>query len=156
MKLYRILAYIIAVEVVVQAAAIAIAVFGLGKWIDDGGVADKHTFEDNNAHFTGAFGFGLHGVNGTLYIPIIAIVFLIVGVVTRKTVDEGLKWAAIVFGLVALQVFLGFMSHAVTWIGPLHGINAFALLGAALAAARRPGTVTQATPAQAEQVAGAN
>jgi hypothetical protein len=38
---YRVLAWIIAVEVLLQAAAITYAVFGLGKWIQEGGVLDK-------------------------------------------------------------------------------------------------------------------
>jgi heme A synthase len=153
MRIYRGFAYLIAVEVVVQAAAIAIAMFGLGSWIDDGGVADKHAFsDDHHPHFTGAFGFDLHGVNGSMYIPIIAIIFLVVAVFTRKSVDAGLKWAAFVFGLVVLQVVLGFLSHAVTWIGPLHAINAFALFMVALRAAHRPArepAPTAVTTAQA-------
>ena len=38
---YRVLAYLLALEVVVQAAAIAWAVFGLTAWIEGGGVLDK-------------------------------------------------------------------------------------------------------------------
>jgi hypothetical protein len=37
---YRVLAYLVALEVAVQAAAIAFAVFGLGLWIEDGGTLD--------------------------------------------------------------------------------------------------------------------
>src|SRR4051812_29570215 len=33
---YRVFGYLIAAEVVIQAAAIALAVFGLSKWIEDG------------------------------------------------------------------------------------------------------------------------
>lgn len=41
MKAYRFFAYFIAVEVVIQAAAIVFAVFGESKFIDDGGTVDK-------------------------------------------------------------------------------------------------------------------
>ena len=41
-NVYRVLAYLLAVEVVVQAMAIAYAIAGLGKWVeDDGGVLNK-------------------------------------------------------------------------------------------------------------------
>ena len=35
---YRVLAWLVAAEVLVQAAAITWAVFGLGQWIQGGGV----------------------------------------------------------------------------------------------------------------------
>ena len=54
-----------------------------------------------------------------------------------RSVPGGAKWAAIVFGLVVLQVALGLFSHSVVGLGPLHGINAFALFMAALHAGRR-------------------
>ena len=69
---YRVLAYIIAAEVVIQASMVAFAVFGLGVWVDkDGGVLDKATFE-SEPDFTGALGFAIHGMNGMMLIPLIA------------------------------------------------------------------------------------
>ena len=41
---YRILAIIIAVEVVIQAMAMVFAVAGLGIWVDDGSTLDKAAF----------------------------------------------------------------------------------------------------------------
>jgi hypothetical protein len=134
-KAYRILAYVIAAEVVLQAAAIAFASFGLSKWIDNGGVADRATFEGDDLSFTGFVGYVFHGVNGALAIPILSVVFVVLSFFT-KAVHGGLKWAAIVIGLVALQVFLGFASHSYVGLGPLHGINAFAVFICALHAAR--------------------
>ena len=63
---YRILASIIAVEVVIQAMMIVFAVAGLGKYIEDGAVVDKAAFEDEDLSFTGVAGFMIHGINGTL------------------------------------------------------------------------------------------
>ncbi|MGZ4596309.1 MAG: hypothetical protein ACXV2H_04040 [Actinomycetes bacterium] len=130
MKVYRVFAYLIAAEVIVQAAAIAFAVFGLGHWIDNGGVADKAALDGNDLHFTGVVGFAIHGINGMMIIPLLALIFLIVSFFTKSVVG-GVKWAAIVFGLVVLQVMLGLFSHDVVGLGPLHGINAFALFAAA-------------------------
>ena len=45
---YRILAIIIAVEVVIQAMAMVFAVAGLGIWVDEGGVLDKAAFESDD------------------------------------------------------------------------------------------------------------
>ena len=44
-SVYRVLAFVVAAEVVIQAAAIAFAVFGLGKWVEDGGTLNKATME---------------------------------------------------------------------------------------------------------------
>ena len=135
-KAYRILAYLIAAEVVIQAAVITLASFGFSKWIDNGGVADLATFSSGNLNFFGSIGYELHGTNGALYIPILSIAFLVLSLFARS-IRGGVIWAAIVFGLVALQVFLGFASHAFAVLGPLHGVNAFALFVCALHAGRR-------------------
>lgn len=44
-KTYRILALLIALEVVVQATAIAWAFFGFGKWIEAGNTFNKTVLE---------------------------------------------------------------------------------------------------------------
>ncbi len=54
---YRVLAYIIAIEVVVQAAAIAYALAGLSKWVSDGGTLDKASMESEDTTFPGVVGF---------------------------------------------------------------------------------------------------
>ena len=45
---YRILAYILAAEVVVQAGAMALAIAGLGTWVDDGGVFDSAVMQSDD------------------------------------------------------------------------------------------------------------
>jgi hypothetical protein len=60
------------------------------------------------------------------------------------------KWAAVVLGLVVVQSELGFASHDVPWLGPLHGLNAFALFTAALHAARRPVATAVDVPAASD------
>jgi heme A synthase len=135
---YRILAYVIAAGVVVQAAVIAFAVFGFSAFIDSGGVADLASFQSGNLSFVGSAGYEMHGTNGVLYLPILCIAFRVVSFFTRS-VRGAVTWAAIVLGLVALQVLLGFASHSIVGLGPLHGINAFVLFLCALHAARRVG-----------------
>ncbi len=137
MRVYRVVAYLVALEVAVQAALVAFGMSGLGHWIEEGGVATKATFEEGSETFTGAAGFNLHGENGALYIPLLALAFLVVAVFTRRSVPGGVTWAGIVLGLVAVQVGLGFGGLAICWLAPLHGVNALAVLLVAIHAGNR-------------------
>lgn len=132
---YRVLSYIIAIEVVVQASMIAFAFAGLGIWVDkEGGVLDKAAME-SDLNFTGVIGFAVHGINGMMIIPLLALVLLIVSFFAK--VPRGVPWALTVLGLVILQVTLGLFGHENAYFGMLHGINALALFTIALMAGRR-------------------
>ncbi len=142
-NVYRVLAYLLAVEVVVQAMAIAYAIAGLGKWVaDDGGVLNKQVIDSDSPDFPGVGGFATHGINGTMIIPIVVILLLVVSFFAK--VPGGVRRAAILFGLVALQVFLGIFSHSIPFVIVLHVLNAFGILGMALFAARRTTVVQEA------------
>jgi uncharacterized membrane protein YphA (DoxX/SURF4 family) len=137
-KTYRILADIIAIEVVIQAMVMVFAVAGLTKWINDGATLDKavmDSWEDDPPTFTGAVGHFIHTVNGTFLIPLLGIVLLIVSFFAA--VDGAVKWAAIIVVSIVVQVMLGFSSADAPALGLLHGLNAFILFGAALMAARK-------------------
>jgi len=135
---YRVFAYIIAAEVVVQAAAVAFAISGLFNWIDkDGGVIDKAAL-DSEVEFTGVVGFIIHGMNGMMLIPLIALTFLIISFFAK--VPGGVMWAAITFALVLLQVTLGILGHEGAIFGMLHGANALAIFAIALMAGMRAKT----------------
>jgi hypothetical protein len=100
---YRVLAFVIAAEVAIQAAAIAYALFGLGVWIQGGGVMDKATMESESATFAGDGGFALHGINGEMVIPVLVLVFLVLSFFAK--VPRGVMWAGITVGLVVLLIF---------------------------------------------------
>ena len=108
---YRILAIIIAVEVVIQAMAMVFAVAGLGIWVDDGGVLDKAAFESEDLSFTGVVGFMVHGINGMMIIPLLGLALLVVSFFAK--VPGGVKWAAIVLGSIVVQVLAGIFGHDV-------------------------------------------
>jgi hypothetical protein len=128
---YRVLAFVIAAEVVIQAMAIAFALAGLGKWVgDEGGVLNKQTFDDESTNFTGVVGFMVHGINGEMIIPLLVLVLLIVSFFAR--VPGGIRMAAIILGLVVVQVALGIGLHGLPYLALLHAANAFAILGAAV------------------------
>jgi hypothetical protein len=131
---YRIIAIIIAIEVVIQAMAMVFAISGLEIWVDDGNTFDKATAEDDSVTFTGVAGFIIHGINGMILIPLLGLILLIVSFFAK--VPGGVKWAAIVFGAIVLQVFLGIFGHESAYVGMLHGLNAFIVLGSAGMAAR--------------------
>lgn len=138
---YRVLAYLVAAEVVIQAAAVAYAVFGLGKYIDDGAVIDKATQESGET-FEGVIGFIVHGINGTMIVPAIALIFFIVSFFAK--IRGGVLWAGITLALVVLQVLLGMFAHVVPFLGALHGLNALAVFAVAFMAGMRARSVPAA------------
>lgn len=139
---YKVLAWVIAFEVVVQSAAIVYAVAGLGIWVDqDNGVLDKAAFESEETLFPEMVGFMIHGINGMMVIPLLALVFLIVSFFAK--VPGGIMWAALVLLTVVLQVALGIFGHELALSGALHGVNAMVLFVLAVVAAQRVGSTTQ-------------
>jgi hypothetical protein len=136
---YKVLAYLVAAEVAVQAMVMVWAIAGLGKWVDGGGVFDKAVIEGSietgAIPFPEVFGILIHGINGSFVVPGIALLLLIVSFFTK--VRGAIKWAAIVLVLVVAQGQIGFLGHEFPLAGALHGLNALALFGVALYAGRR-------------------
>jgi hypothetical protein len=143
---YKALAYLVAAEVAVQAMVMVWAIAGLGKWVDGGGVFDKSVIESQATPFPEVAGIIVHGINGTFVVPGIALVLLIVSFFTK--VRGAIKWAVLVFVLVVAQGQIGFLGHEFPLAGALHGLNALALFGVALYAARR---LRDATAVRVEQ-----
>jgi heme A synthase len=139
MKAYRVLASLVALAVVVQAALVAYGIAGLSHWIyDERNTATRATFEgDSGVDYGGKAGFDMHGELGALWLPLLALAFLVVAFLTRRSVARGLRWAAIVVGLMALQVGLGFATLAVPALALVHAVNALALFSTAAWAATR-------------------
>lgn len=142
---YRVLAYLVAIEVAIQAMVMVYAVAGLGLWIDQGGVLNKAAFESGESLFPEMIGLFVHFLNGTMVIPALALALLIVSFFTR--LPGAIKWAGIVLGLVLIQVLLGLFGHAFSALGALHGLNALLLFSAAAYAAHRV-RATAAVPAR--------
>jgi hypothetical protein len=78
-------------------------------------------------------------------IPLIAVLLLIVSFFAR--IPGGIKWAAITFGVTALQLLLAVISDDAPVVGLLHGINAFALAGVASIAMRKARLADRTEPA---------
>jgi len=132
-SVYRVLAFLVALGVMMQAAAIAFGMFGLIKYIEGGGTLDKST--ELNSSLGGYAGFALHGTGGIMIVPAVALLLLISSVFAK--IPGGIKWALIVFGVTVVQVALGLFSHELAGLGWLHGANALILFGVAITTAMR-------------------
>ncbi len=132
---YRVLGHLIAGLVVVQAAAIALWVFGFWHWIDDGNghTATPQLADDRFEGVTAlAVGINIHSF-GAIAVALVAIILLIVSFFAK--IEGGVRAALFVFLDVVLQWALAFVSFGVWSVGLLHGLNAFLLFGLGLMAA---------------------
>lgn len=142
-KTYQVLAYVLAAEVIIQAMAIALALAGLGHWVEsDGGVLDKKAF-DAEPTFDGSVGFPIHGINGEMLIPLLALILLVVSFFAG--VARGTRRALLLIGLIVLQVILGISLDDVPYLAPLHVLNAFGILAVAFLAGRSARAPQEAT-----------
>lgn len=143
---YRVLAYIIATLIAVQAAAMAFAIAGLGRWVQQGGVLDKATMESEGGEppFDEVLGFMIHGINGQMVIPVIALILLIISFFAK--IPKGAWFAGGILLLIVTQVLLGMFSRGaeIPVLGLLHGANALLLFTVVLVAARRARTAVAA------------
>jgi hypothetical protein len=132
--IYRVLAFVVAAEVAIQAALVVWGEAGLGSYVDRVGVIEKTTFdtafETGNAPFPEFLGFLLHGMNGMMVIPIIALLLVISSFFAK--VPRGIVFALAVLGLVVIQASLGLGGHSIAFLGALHGINALLLFSTAM------------------------
>ncbi|MBC9820799.1 DUF6220 domain-containing protein [Terrabacter sp. MAHUQ-38] len=134
-KTYTWLAWTIAGCVFVQAASIAFGFGGMAGYVQGGGVVDKALVESGTAsNFTGELGFPTHEIVGGMVVPLVALVLLAISFFVK--VPGARKWAAILFGLVFLQIMAGYSIRDVPYVGALHGANALAVLLTAVHAAR--------------------
>ncbi len=132
---YKVLAYLVAALVAVQAAVMVWAIAGLGIWVDGGGVLDSSMMEDESSSaFPEEAGFGLHAMNGMMLIPAVALILLVISLFLRN--GRAVRWAGLVFLLVGVQITLGLFGHEVAALGALHGINALLLFFSAITAGR--------------------
>lgn len=136
---YRVLALLICLGVVLQAAAIAFGWFDVIADSEDADVVLNDDYDGNAGH-------AMHGIVGMTVIPLLGLILLVVSFLTK--VPGASKWAGLVFGSIVFQVFIAIMAFSTSILGVLHGINAFVLFGLALMAARRVEAVTPAEAAR--------
>ena len=142
---YKVLAYLVAAEVAVQAMVMVWAIAGLSKWVDGGGVFDKAVIESQGTPFPEVAGILVHGINGMMIIPLLGIVLLVISFFVKF--DGAVKWAAIVLAAIVVQVFAGIFGPDAPYIGLIHGLNAFILAGSAGFASRQAKAAETGAPA---------
>ncbi len=140
---YRVLGLTIAGLVVIQAAAIAFAMFGVLHFVDDGDSLNK-TLVDDRTGFDGAIGMNIHSI-GAMVISLLAIILLILSFFAK--IPAGVKWAGFVFLAVLLQWVLAIAAFGAPAVGALHAINAFAVAGLGARAAKQASAVAPDTSA---------
>ncbi|MFJ6417682.1 hypothetical protein [Paeniglutamicibacter sp. NPDC091659] len=117
---YKIIARLISLAVVIQAAVIAWSMFEAISFLQRGIMPEGPPFAAM-----------LHGNIGMCVVPVLAIALVAVALLAHA----GLKWALLTLLAVALQIALAFVAFNASWVGMLHGINAFAVLALAEVAA---------------------
>jgi hypothetical protein len=148
---YLWLARLISLLVVVQAMTITFAVAGLFHWITDGGgVVDDSvvkSWDQNPPTFEGAIGHFIHLTAGERVIPPLALLLLIVSFFAK--VSKGVVIALVLLVLVVLQTVSGLYADGMPYLGLFHGLNAFLIFGAAMAAAMKAKGATATAAAEA-------
>ncbi|MFF5791766.1 hypothetical protein ACFY5D_06945 [Paeniglutamicibacter sp. NPDC012692] len=117
---YKIVAHLISLAVVVQAAVVAWSMFEAIALLQRGIMPAGPPFAAI-----------LHGNIGMYVVPVLAIALVAIALFAHA----GLKWALLTLLAVALQIALAFAAFGAPWLGMLHGINAFAVLALAEVAA---------------------
>jgi hypothetical protein len=123
---YRVLGFLVAALVVVQAASIAVGLFLIVH-----GAHHGRAYSDASGDNAGQ---AAHSI-GAIALSLVALLMLVVSFFAR--VERGVAMAGAVVGLVVLQWILAMVSFGVPVVGALHAINAFAIAGVASAAAAR-------------------
>lgn len=142
---YRVLAGLTCLLVLVQAAAIAFGTFGIISFVEDGNDYTKAIGEERAAE-AGGIGQNIHSF-GAMAIALVAILLLIVSFFAK--IDDGVKWAGIVFVAVLLQWVFAIIAFSAPVVGLLHGLNAFVIFGTAMTAMQRAKSATSAPVATA-------
>jgi hypothetical protein len=134
---YRVLGLTISGLVVVQAAAIAFALFGVWHFVDGGDSLNK-SLADDRSGFDGALGVNIHSI-GAMVISLLAIILLIISFFAK--IPGGVKWAGYLFLAVLLQWVFAIVAFGAPVVGALHAINAFAIAGLGARVAKQANAV---------------
>ena len=147
---YKALGHTIAGFVAIQAAAIALWVFGMLNWVDqEKGSVSKSVSDDRFEGVTGSIGIAIHSF-GAMIVALLAIILLIISFFAK--IPGGVKWASFVFLAVLFQWVVAIFAFEAPGLGALHGLNALVIAWLGWRAAKQA-NVTEATPAPEAAVA---
>jgi hypothetical protein len=143
---YKVLGHTIAGFVAIQAAAIALWVFGMFKWVDDGHSLTQQVSDDRLEGVTGSVGITIHSF-GAIIVALLAIILLIISFFAK--IEGGVKWASFIFLAVLAQWVIAIVSFEVPGLAFLHGLNALVIAWLGWRAAKQA-SVTGGTTAAPE------
>jgi hypothetical protein len=138
LAVYRWLATVLFVAVVVQVGAAGYGIFNAVKKADDDGSVTKKSIED---------GFGLHAALGTFII--IAMIVLLIVTAAGRLGRTKLRWTGILALLGVAQMIFAWIGGSVPALGFLHPLNALgiaALTGIMASRATREARGVEAEP----------
>jgi hypothetical protein len=139
---YRVLAGLICLLVLVQSASIALGTFGIIHFVEGGNDYTKAVGETGaGAAEAGGIGQSIHSIGATA-VTLVAIILLVVAFLAK--IEDGLKWAVIVFVAVLLQWGFAIAAFQAPVVGLLHGVNAFVIFGTAMTAMQKAKASTAA------------
>ena len=133
---FRIWASLVSLAIIVQVGLASYGAFNAVDKSDDKGTIGKNAVSD---------GFNAHTVLGYAIVAG-AIVLLVLAVVTRRAAPNRLRWSALIFGLLVVQILLAGAGDATPWLGILHGMNALAIAGFAGSLAGREWAAYRGAP----------
>lgn len=132
---YRILTYLIASGVVLQAASIAFGFFGIGRWVVAGNTLDRHTFLHTTTELGGYTGLAIHYVVGQVIMPLLGLALFSLSFFTR--VRHATTWAGALVVSIIVQLLLGLAAFHQAPAGAVHGFLAIVIFAVAAAAGHR-------------------
>lgn len=127
LKVYKGLANLISLGVVIQATVIALAWFLIIGDLDEGTTLTED-WDYNIGHI-------VHAIVGLFVMPVLGLVMFIISFFTKF--PGAVKWAGLIFLALVVQVVLAIVAFGAGAIGALHGLNAMVILALSLVAARR-------------------
>jgi len=126
---FRVIAWVIAGAVMVQAAVMVFAIAGLFKYVSEGGVVSEQTEPDAIVEGVGVV---IHVTLANYLFPLLGLVAVVIAAFTRRA--STIWTAVILLVLILLEWFLGVAGYSAPIAGFLHGINGLAIFGLALLA----------------------
>lgn len=126
---YRVLGWMIAAAVVVQAAVIVFAVSGLFRYIDGGGVIDSSLSPDAIPEGVGVM---IHSLLASYLFPVLELALIAVAAFTRRAL--AIWMAVLILALILLEWYLGVTGYRAPVAGLLHGANALVIFAVAMLA----------------------
>lgn len=141
---FRVVAWVIAGAVMVQAAVMVFAIAGLFHYVSAGGVVSAESEPDA---FPEGVGVAIHIMLANYLFPLLGLAIVAAAAFTKRT--KAIWTGVILLVLILLEWYLGVAGYSAPFAGALHGINGLVIFGLALLAGMGMMTRERTTAARA-------